>query len=108
MLGAFTMALERFFMDIVYDADKDGLELQFYGVKEEAFSLEPYQEDSFTLLASHDELVRRGRFYDYDMEYYIIQFQVSENDDSQDNVVALSWKFDSSVEGEPESLKKGG
>ncbi|KFY95457.1 hypothetical protein V500_02772 [Pseudogymnoascus sp. VKM F-4518 (FW-2643)] len=86
--------------------DKDGLELQFHGVKEEAFSLEPYQEDSFTWLASDDELVRRGRFYDYDMEYYIIQFQVSKNDDGQDNVVALSWKFDSSVEGEPERLKK--
>lgn len=106
-IGRYYNAPETFFLEIVQHPSHDQLQLRFYGLEEEAFPLEPYQKDSFVWLTSHDELSRRGRFFDYGLEYYVIKFETELNGESpEEKMVALSWKFDSDVEGAPEKLKK--
>jgi hypothetical protein len=72
------------------------LRMRFYGIEEEEFTLRPYQEDSFTWLPSHDELASKGRYYDYPLEYYVVEFGVGEDAAAY----SLTWQFDFALEGE--------
>lgn len=102
-VGRYYNAIDTFFFNVI-NANGE-LRIRFYGVEEEEFTLHPYQEDSFTWLPTHDESPRKGRYYDYPMEYYIIQFGA---DDSKSSPIAtLSWRFDFAVD-EPEVMRRKG
>lgn len=67
------------------------LKLAFQGLESEIFPLTHYHHDEFTWLVSRNEFARRGRFTNYDANYFKICFGQKAQ---EDRVTYFTWWHD--------------
>jgi CubicO group peptidase (beta-lactamase class C family) len=96
--GRYYNESKAFFLEIAQQEDQ--LLMKFAGLDDDCFVLQPYQEDSFTWFTDHDDLAKRGRTNDVDLDYYILNFLVGNG-----GKLEISWKFEMFVK-TPERLKQ--
>lgn len=81
---------------------KTSLKLSFQGLESEIFPLTHYHHDEFTWLVSRNEFARRGRFTNYDTNYFKICFGQKAQ---EDRVTYFTWWHDKYLH-EPEKFTK--
>jgi hypothetical protein len=89
-------------MSIEISLENDQLSMCFQGLAAEKYELKHFANDTFTWLASQNELAARGRFTNYSANYYKIKFRSTE----EGTIDGLIW---TNVPGIPEGeeyLKK--
>ena len=74
-VGTYRNASGTMKVEILVQEQKLALRLQ--NLETETFAMEHYEDDTFTWNFSRDESARRGRFSNYDYEYYKIRFSES-------------------------------
>ncbi|KAK0609953.1 putative D-aminoacylase [Bombardia bombarda] len=109
-VGTYYNSIGNYFIEI-RETSAGNLKVYFMGLDSDAFDLEPYQQNSFYWLATHDELAQRARYTTFPKEYYILKFDhpVSSEDLSghvSSNINSLRWKHEFSLQGEGEVFWK--
>lgn len=94
-----TMMIEIF---IDSSGSETSLNLAFQGLESEIFPLTHYHLDEFTWLVSRNEFARRGRFTNYDANYFKICFGQKAQ---EDRVTYFTWWHDKYLH-EPEKFTK--
>ena len=97
-VGTYWNALGTMKVDILVQEQKLALRLQ--DLKIETFAMEHYEDDTFAWNMSRNECARRGRFTNYDYDYFKIQFV-----EKAGMIDRLTWKTVSQSK-EPEIFMK--
>lgn len=109
-VGKYYNSIGSYFIEIRKTA-AGGLRLLFMGSDSDGFDLEPYQHSSFFWWMPHDELARRARYTDRSKEYYIIEFDNSNDEEppctaSMPRINSLWWKHESALQGKGERFSR--
>lgn len=81
----------RTMMISIFISQAGDLQLSFQGLESEVYDLQHYQDDTFTWLVARDDLARRGRFTNYNAEYFKIGFG---SEKKEEPITFLTWWHD--------------
>ena len=91
-IGSYYNEIKDYYLDIFEENGE--LLLSHQGDRKQSYHLKHFNYDSFSWLLSRDECARRGLFPNTNLDFYILRFDV----DEQDNIDHVIWKHDPSVE----------
>ncbi|KAI1128604.1 beta-lactamase/transpeptidase-like protein [Nemania abortiva] len=84
--------------------EKSSLKMAFQGLSTEEFPLKHYQDDIFTWLLQRNEFVERGRYTDYNADYFMIYFEkdveAGKVDEAVKPITHLTWWHDPEIPSE--------
>ena len=84
--GRYTWAAPSYYLDIGPGDGPDGMQLQFMGRSDQIYSLQHYQDDTFTWLMTDEEEMKRGRFIQ-GIETYKLNF----TSDDGEKIHGICW-----------------
>lgn len=108
-VGRYYNSIGNFFIEI--KLSHQGLQVAYMGSEEDAFYLEPYQDDSFFWWLNYDEMAKRARLPQYPKDYFIIKFECPKapswwNLGGEVVMDCVVWKHEFTLAGDGETFRK--